>query len=57
MQSGIHDSGFALLLEFLENSWNFEHFFQGPGKLLENLFLTTTPGKLLEISINGRCNI
>jgi hypothetical protein len=40
-------SGFALLLEFLENSCNFENFFQGPGKLLEKLFLTSTPGKLL----------
>ena len=26
-----------LLLEFLENSWNSEIFFQGPGKLLENI--------------------
>jgi hypothetical protein len=34
--------GFALLLEFLENSWNFENFFQDPGKLLENIFLTST---------------
>jgi hypothetical protein len=50
-------SGFALLLEFLENNWNFKNFFQGPGKLLENVFLTSTPGKLLEISINSRCNI
>jgi hypothetical protein len=41
----------------MENSWNFENFFQGPKKLLEKLFLTSTPGKLLEISINSRCNI
>jgi hypothetical protein len=27
-----------------ENSGKFENFFQGPGKLLEILFLTSTPG-------------
>jgi hypothetical protein len=53
----IRKSEIALLLEFLENSWDFENFFPGPGKLLENIFLTSTPGKLLDISINSRCNI
>jgi hypothetical protein len=38
-------SGFALLLEFLENSWNFENFLQGPRKVLKQLFLTSIPGK------------
>ena len=42
------EAEFALLLEFLENSWIFEIFFQGPRKLLENSILTSTPGKLLE---------
>ena len=41
-------TGFALLLEFHENSWIFEIFFQGPGKFLENSILASTPGKLLE---------
>jgi hypothetical protein len=41
----MYDPWFALLLEFLENSWN---FFQGPGKVLVNLFLTSTPGNSLK---------
>ena len=41
-------TGFALLLEFHENFWIFEIFFQGPGKFLENSILASTPGKFLE---------
>ena len=40
----------SLLLEFLENSWNFETFFQGPGKPIEKQMITLnswkTPGIL-----------
>ena len=34
------------LLEFLENSWNFEIFFQGPGKLLEKQIITLKSWKI-----------
>jgi hypothetical protein len=44
-------SGFALLLEFLENYWNFKNFFQGPGKLLEILFFDINSWKT-----PSRCN-
>ena len=36
-------------MKFLENSWNFETFFQGPGKLLEKQIISLyCSGKLLE---------
>ena len=35
----------SLLLEFLENSWNFEIFFQGPGKLLEKQMISLNSWK------------
>jgi hypothetical protein len=41
MAQSINIKGFALLLEFLENPWNFENFFQGPRKLLE-IFINST---------------
>ena len=38
----------TILLEFLDNSWNLEIFFQGPGKLLKKQMISlnswTTPG-------------
>lgn len=43
-------SEFTLLLKFLDNSWNLNTFFQGPGKFLENSIYSTyswkTPGIL-----------
>ena len=52
-----HLSGFALLLQFLENSWIFEFFFQGLRKLLENSILASTPVNFLEFKYLSICRI
>ena len=54
----MNESWFALLLEFLENSWNFVIFFQGPGKLLEkqlfSLYSWNSPGILWKMILYYR---
>ena len=44
------ENSMEILLDFLKNTWNFEIFYQDPGKLLEkqiiSLYFWKTPGIL-----------